>query len=279
MNKVVISALIGIAVAAAAMAAPAFGYPVPLPTLMAAAAAISLGAAMAVLTSMAMSKPSGKTSGDILLSSQIKSVKGLIIPFPKGGGAVSLSIRPETKPESLEVVKNPGSYTSKDVMVTLRSGNSNEKFNPVVLKQIFLSLLQQPNFVHLLLIDKHDEFVGYIPGFSAKREFTGSHAEIQIASYVDNVFLTDSEEKYENSVNLRQLGGAGSLDTISSEAKVLDVTAKILGGFRCLVVLERGNHRRPMGVVDFSKLTGGSFSDAVQPASGGGMLSDLRPSH
>src|SRR6185369_13916415 len=107
---------------------------------------------------------------------------------------------------------------------------------------------------HLLLLDKNDEYIGYLPGFAAKREFTSGNAESAVAKYLVKVFDDDSQ-----SAMLPQIDGAGKFDIISDEAKVSDVLAKMAGGFRRLVVLRNGYHRRPMGLVNFNDLMLGTI--------------------
>jgi hypothetical protein len=109
-----------------------------------------------------------------------------------------------------------------------------------------------------LLLDKNDECIGYLPGFAAKREFTGPNPETAVTKYVVNVFEDDS-----NSATLREIGGAGKFDTISDEAKVSDVLAKMAGGFRLLVVLKNNYHRRPVGVVNFNDFMIGAVKDSA----------------
>ncbi len=250
MNKVAISAAIGVAVGGGAMAAPYFGAHIPLPTMMAAAAALSMGAAMAVLTRSVLDKPVHHTLHANLSAVRLKKLHGLIEKFPEGGKVLSLSIRPETKAETLDVVKRPGQYAKQDIVLALRASGSTS-FNPFELKKLFLALRDQMGFVHLILRDKHDEFVGYIPGFSAKREFTGPGAEGAIARYIVEVFADPSL-----SANLRLIGGASKTDTISDEDRVSQAIERMTGGFLTLVVLDGGNHRLPIGLLNFNSLMG-----------------------
>jgi hypothetical protein len=260
MGKVAISALLGIAAAGAVLAAPYAGIHIPTAMTMMIAAALSVGAAVAVLTRMVADKSAGKTRHDMLLSMQLKEANRLIARFPDAHGFLSLSIKPDTLVDKLEVVESPGKFVSREILVTLKTDRAN-KFNPVELKRLFLALKDQPGFVHLLLVDANNEFVGYIPGFYAKREFTGSEAETQISKYVVAVFADDT-----NSANLRQIEGAGKFDVVSDEAKVSEAIVKMAGGFRRLVVLRHGYHRRPIGLVDFSDLMGETLSDQSKPS-------------
>lgn len=232
------------------MALPYAGYHIPLETMMAAAAALSMGAAAAVMTRSVIDKPAHHTLHADAGAVRLKKLPGLIARFPVEKGTLQLSVRPDTKIEMLEVVKHPANYTNKDIVVSLRAA-SGSTFNPVELKTLFRALRDQMGFVHLILLDHHDEFVGYLPGFFAKREFTGPGAEAAIARYVVEVFTDPA-----NSANLRLVDGAAKTDTISDEAKIGEAVERVTGGFRTLVVLDGGNHRKPVGIVNFSSLMG-----------------------
>src|SRR5579862_1583739 len=147
MGKVAISAAVGISVAGALLAAGYFGARLPPALLMSVAAALSVGAAMAVLTRHALEQPKDKVRGSELLGKRIRDVKDLVAAFPKGGGAVQLSIKADTAVDELEVVKNPASYVAKDIIVTLKDGGKGngpaQVFNPVTLRRLFVALKNQ----------------------------------------------------------------------------------------------------------------------------------------
>ncbi len=247
MRKVLVSAAAGSAAAAAVLAALHFGVRVSPETLMMTTAALSVGAAAAMLTRLAVETAAPKDNRARLLGKRLKDVKGLIDPFPKGAGSVQLSIRSETQAADLDIVKNPASYLDKDIVVTIKDGG--KTFNPVTLKKIFLALKQQPNFVHLLLVDKHDEFVGYIPSLRVKNEFTGDDAEVLISRYIIDVFADHA-----NSANLRVITGLGNTDTISDEDTLSKAPDRMQGGFLRLVVLHGGYHRKPIGLLHSERL-------------------------
>ncbi len=179
---------------------------------------------------------------------------GLVLKFPKLSESLALSVRPETRPEHLDVVKNPGKYSAKDIVVWLR-GSKEEKFNPVVLKQLFSALSRQGNFLHVILTAKNDEYVGYVPASYARTRFVGSDAEVQIARYIVDVFA-----EHANSVYLREIGGAGTFDTINDNAELAEAIKRMAGGFKRLVVLRNGYHRKPVGLIDFSDLMSGALN-------------------
>lgn len=176
---------------------------------------------------------------------------------PAHTGSVPLVIRPETRAEDLDTIRNPGKYKDKEILVRLRASGA-EPFNSVKLKEIFIALAKEPNFRHVLLTDKRDEYVGYIPGWFARTEFASEDADTKIAHYVVAV-LQDKAQ----SANLRQIGGAGNLDTISDGAKVAHAMERMAGGYKTLVVLDRGYHRKPIGVISFDDLIARTLGNVV----------------
>ncbi len=245
MGKVLVSAAAGGAATVAVLAA-FWGHVSP-EILMITAAALSVGAAVAVLARHIVDIPKQKDNREKFLAKRIRDIKDLIDAFPKGSGAVQLSIRSDTTADDLDIIKNPEKYLDKDVVVTIKEGG--KTFNPVMLKKIFLSLKQQPNFLHLILSDKHDEFVGYIPGHRVKNDLTGSDAEAHIARYIVDV-LAD----HANSANLRAIMGLANTDTISDEDRLSKALDKMQGGFLRLVVLHNGYHRKPAGLLHSERL-------------------------
>ncbi|HTW35851.1 MAG TPA: hypothetical protein VMD53_14630 [Rhizomicrobium sp.] len=250
MGKVLVSAAAGAVAASAVMAAFYFGVRVSPEILMMVAAALCIGAAVSVLTRVLVDTPTDKTPREKFLSKRIRDVKGLIDGFPKSDGAVQLSIRCDTVVDDLDIVKNPANYLDKDVVVTIKEAkDGNKTFNPVTLKRIFLALKQQPNFVHLILVDKHNEFVGYIPSLRVKNDFTGDDAEVLIARHIVDVFADHA-----NSANLRAINGLAATDTISDEDHLSRALDKMQGGFLRLVVLKGGYHRKPVGLLHSERL-------------------------
>jgi len=253
MGKVAIAAAAGIVAAGILLTGIYLGVQLPPALLMSVAAALSVGAATAVLTRYALDQRKDKPRGNELLGRRLRDVRDLIAAFPKGSGAVQLSIKPDSAIDELEVVKYPANYAAKDIIVTLKdSGTGNGPaavFNPVTVKRLFVALKDQANFLHVVLIDKHDEFVGYIPGFRAKNEFTGANAEGQIVKYIMDVFA-----EHARSVNLHQIDGLSNTDTISDEARLAEARARVEGGFHRLVVLHGGRHRKPIGLLHSEQL-------------------------
>jgi hypothetical protein len=256
MRRIAVAATVGVLagalLAGAYLLAPRAGISLPPTLIMVVAAATAFGSSISVML-LSLGKAAEKSGPSGIMTMQLKRAASLVEKFPGREGALDLTIRADQKVDQLEVVKNPDTYKSKDITVRLKGGG-NGKFNPIDLVQLFRSLNQQPGFIHLLLLDKNDEFIGYLPGFAAKREFTGGNAESAVAKYLIKVFDDDSQ-----SAMLPQIDGAGKFDIISDEAKVSDVLAKMAGGFRRLVVLRNGYHRRPVGLVNFNDLMLGTI--------------------
>jgi len=263
MSRIVVSTAMGIlagcALGGAYFGAPYAGMHLTPSILMVVAASAAFGSSICVIALNLFARQADKPSGSRLLSMQLKQAENLVHKFPGRDGALDLSIRPEQKVEHLEVVRHPDNYKNKDITVRLKA--SSTKFNPVDLKQLFVALNQQPGFIHLLLIDKSEEYVGYIPGFAAKHNFTGSNAETLIAKYIVEVFADDS-----NSATLPQIDGAGKGEIVSDEIKIGQLIDKMAGGFPRLIVLKNGYHRRPLGIVNFNDLMVGTLRSAVTPS-------------
>jgi hypothetical protein len=253
MGRVAFSAVVGFTVVVLLLAAPFFGLHLTPEFLTTLAAALSVGAAAAVLTRFALDRPKEKPRGSELLGKRLRDVKDLVAAFPKGSGAVQLSIRADTAIDELDVVKNPAKYATNEIIVTLKDSGKGSSpsavFNPVTLRRLFVALKDQANFLHLILVDKHDEFVGYIPSFRAKSEFAGGNAEGQIVKYIIDVFADHTR-----SVNLHQIDGLSNTDVISDEAKLSEARTRMEGGFHRLVVLHGGRHRKPVGLLHSEQL-------------------------
>jgi hypothetical protein len=266
MRRIAVAAIVGVLagllLAGAYLFAPTAGITLSPTLIMVVAAATAFGSAISVMA-LSIGKAAEKTGPAGVMTLQLKRATSMVEKFPGRDGALDLTIRADQKIDQLEVVKNPESYKSKDITVRLKGGGSG-KFNPIDLVHLFQALNQQPGFIHLLLLDKNDEYIGYLPGFAAKREFTTGSAESAVAKYLIKVFDDDSQ-----SAMLPLIDGAGKFDVINDEAKVSDVLAKMAGGFRRLVVLKNGYHRRPVGLVNFNDLMMGTIR-GVNTGSGDG---------
>ncbi len=147
--------------------------------------------------------------------------------------------------ETLDVVKHSSSYLDRPVLVTIKKSKDTRVFNPIVLKQLFAALKPFPGFLHILLTNEHDEFVGYIPAWRARTDFTGTNAETKIREYIVDVLADPS-----TSTKLRDIGGLAMEDWISDGDTVAAAARKTSEGLlRGLVICKSGRKRKPYGVI------------------------------
>ena len=248
MRKIAISAIVGIA--AAAIVAGAYvgaryaGLAVSPELLMGVAATLAFGASMAGFTLMAMSKPAEKKKPTRSTPLSDLPAKEFVQALAEDK-AVQIVMRPDSLAETLDIVKHPASYTDRPVLVTIKKNKDTRVFNPIVLKQLFTALKPLSGFLHILLTNEHDEFVGYIPAVRARTEFTGANAESQIRKYIVDVLAEPSA-----SVILREIGGLAMEDWISDDQTVADAAKRAWGGLvRGLVICKDRRKRKPYGVV------------------------------
>jgi hypothetical protein len=153
----------------------------------------------------------------------------------------------------LDVVKNPAGYSNSKFLVTFKKGSEKAAmfgpapngFNPIPIKQLFIALKDKPNFLHVLLVDEHDEYLGYIPAFYARSHFAEENSEPAIRRYIIDVLSSASA-----STVLREIGGFSTEDWVSNEDKVSVAMSRMSDRLlRGLVVLHGSHHRRPIAVV------------------------------
>jgi len=248
MKKIALSAIAGIVAAALVMGAyfgaRYAGLAISPELLMGVAATLAFGASTAGFALMAMSKPSEKkkVTGSTTFAELPASEFVQALCEDK---AVQIVMRPDSLAESLDIVKNPASYGDRPVLVTIKQGKDSKVFNPIVLKQLFVALKLFPGFRHVLLINEHDEFVGYISAARARTEFTGANAESQIRKYIVDVLAEPS-----TSVILRDITGLAMEDWISDDQSVADAAKRAWGGLvRGLVICKDRRKRKPYGII------------------------------
>jgi hypothetical protein len=167
--------------------------------------------------------------------------------FPKD--VLHLRVGTETTIERLamrhEKVFGKSPELNTKLIMTIKKGDSADKiFNPLVLEQIFSKLKQFPNFLDILLVNQHDEFIGYLPAFYARANF-GVGSASQITKWVINILANPA-----SSEELRTIGGMGKDDTISDSQTVADAAKKLWGGLkRGLIVLKGTRNRKPIGIL------------------------------
>jgi CBS domain-containing protein len=185
-DKGVVAALIGVGagllLAAAYYAASYAGLqPTPVSlTLVAAIAAFC--ASVTLLALVALPKPKKKKTEEIRLHDLPKDAYE---HFPTEGPRPV--IKPDTAAKDLSTVResNTPKYADQNIFVTIKKGKG--AFNPNVLKQIFIGLKGYANFIHILLVNEHDEYIGYLPAAYARLYMIGDNAETLIARYITDV--------------------------------------------------------------------------------------------
>ncbi|MGA7675309.1 MAG: CBS domain-containing protein [Rhizomicrobium sp.] len=254
MNKIAISTAIGVgaglALAGAYIGAPYAGVYLTPATVMVAAAVVVFGSSIALLTMTALSKTEKKKAPSTRRLRDLGADD--FAHFPKSG--VRIVVKPDSVIEELDAVRNPSSYTKKDIVLTIKKSSGKSVFNPILLKRLFVALKDFENFVHILLVNEHDEYIGYIPAAYARAFLVGSDAESLIVKYIVDVLANPGY-----SIVLRDINGLSMKACISDDALVSAAQTKVTENhLRGLVVFKDERNRKPFGVIyeeDLVKLT------------------------
>ncbi len=244
MKRVAISTAIGacagLALWGAYLGAPYAGLTLTPTTLLVSAAIVAFGSSVALLSLSAFAKPEGTAPKPWRRISHLGMDD--YKHFPRGG--VRLTLRPDTAIGELDIVRHPKSYVSKNILLTIKKGKT--LFNPIVLSQLFKALSEFAGFEHILLVNEHDEFIGYIPAMRARLYWRGPESEAAITKYIIRV-LEDPEE---NSGVLREIDALGVKAKVSDSILVTDAL-KLLSEslFRGLIVFRGERNRKPIGVI------------------------------
>jgi hypothetical protein len=234
---------------AAFFGAPYAGHPISAMTMTLAAAVSAFGASVALLTLTAMTRAEKKKPA---ATTKLRDLPANAFEhFPVGG--VRIVVKPDTAVSDFGVVRHPGDYEGRDVFVTIKKSSNRSVFNPIVLKQLFLALKDFPNFVHILLVNEHDEYIGYVPAAYARAFMVGDDAETQIARYITDVLADPGYSSV-----LREIGGFSMKkhiglavkDCIADDALVSEALRKMTENhLRGLVVFKDLRNRKPVGVL------------------------------
>ena len=246
MNKVAISAAIGIgaglALVGAYIGAPYAGVRLTPDILLVVAAVTAFGSTFAMLSLTALSKPEKKKEPSSRRLSDLADAD--FAHFPTSG--VRIVLRPDSVIEEFDVVRSPANYTKKDIFLTIKKPSGKSVFNPVLIKRLFVALKEFPNFVHILLTNEHDEYIGYIPATYVRAFMVGDDAETKIVKYIVNV-LTNPRER---SQDLHNINGLSIDETIADSEHLNDALKKMSDGlFRGFVVFKSKRNRKPVGVI------------------------------
>lgn len=242
--------VVALALAGAYFGARFGGIHVDLPVFVAVAAGLAASASFALLMVSIFARPAAaRAYAPTRLNED--PVWRFIVPF-KEAGTMQLMVRPGLPVEILlmraeRVFKNPTEHAERKIVLTLKKAKKGgEPFNPVVLKQLFETLKPFANSEHVILLNEHDEFMGYIPWASAVKEFTGDNAESKIVKNI--VEVLDDPSK---SVRLRMLGGMATQDAISDKETIYEAAKKTWfdDPMHGLVIYHGERNRKLIGII------------------------------
>lgn len=173
-------------------------------------AAFVFAATVAVFALVALERPSHSGAKATLRLNE-EPATDYIYAFA-GPKVASILARPDMTVGEMLVrhsaaMKNAPDKTDQTIALTIRSSNR-KPFASITLQQLFLTLKPFP-LDHVLLMNEKNNFVGYIPGKRALKEFIGDAAVENIDKYIVKLL----ERPSENAV-LREIGGATNDDTI-----------------------------------------------------------------
>jgi CBS domain len=256
-NKGIVASLIGVTagllLATAYFGAPYAGVQVN-PTMMTvAAAAAAFAASVGLLSFMALHKPAEKKPA---LSRKLRDLDNKAFAhFPTGG--VKLELKPDSVIEEWDIVRNASAkenYADRDILLTIKKSKAKQPFNPSVIRKLFNALKLFQGFIHITLVNEHDEFVGYMPAAYARLYLTVDGAETQIVKYIADVLANPDAGAV-----LRDIRGFSRHDTIFDHMTVRDAQKKVTEDHLYgLVVFKDKRNRKPLGVIyeeDLVKLT------------------------
>lgn len=246
MNKVAISALVGLTAAlllwGAYIGAPYVGIRLSPELLIAIAAVVAFGSSVAILTFSALSKPEKKKPKRSRQLNDLATED--YAHFPAGG--LKITLRADTVIDELDVIRNPKNYDKKDIFLTVKKSPGKQVLNPILVKRLFVALKDFENFLHILLVNEHDEYVGYIPAAYVRWNMVGDDAETKIVKYIVEVLA----EPVAKSIRLREINGLSMDETVFDNETVSAALRKVSDGlFRGLVVFKNKRNRKPSGVI------------------------------
>ncbi|MDE2183808.1 MAG: hypothetical protein KGJ78_12390 [Alphaproteobacteria bacterium] len=246
MEKAAISGAVGLGAGlllwGAYVTAPYAGITISPTAIMVLAGGVAFGSSIALMTFVVLNRPEPRHPKPWRRIADLSVADYL--HFPRSG--VRLVVKPDTMIRELDICRHPTSYASKDVVLTIKKASGKAIFNPLLLAELFKNLSGFANFLHVLLVNEHDEFVGYIPAYYARTQMVGAQGEGKITKYIIDV-LSDPPSK---SVQLREIGGLSVYETISDKTLITDALKRLSEGlFRGFVVFPGHRNRKPIGVI------------------------------
>jgi hypothetical protein len=227
MKKRLVAALIGVGAGGLAVgayyAASQTGIHLRPEMVVAAAAVLAFASAVSVFALVAMDRPSYSGARATLLLNE-EPATGFIFSF-KGPNTAPILARPDMSVGEMlvrygDAFRNPPDQMTKAIVLTLK-GSSKKPFASITLQQLFLTL-KPFHLEHVLLTNERGDFIGYIPGKRASKEFTGDKAVESIDKFIVKILENPSD-----SAKLREIGGANSDDTVAETDNTQSAEAKI----------------------------------------------------
>ena len=248
MWKRLIAALIGVAggvlLAGAYFGALYAGVHIKPDVVVAVAAACVFAGAVAVFALVAMDRPAFRSAKAALLLNERPATEYIF--YFKGADILQVSAKPDMAVGEMlvrfgEAFKAPPDKMTKPIVVTLK-GSSKKPFATMTLQQLF-AMLKPYNLEHVLLMNEKDEFIGYIPGKRAVKEFTAEKAMDAIDKYIIKVL-----SKPEECAVLRDIGGATREDTVAENDTAFQAQAKLWANEKVQgLILHK--HLKPVGFI------------------------------
>ena len=226
------------------------GHPLDLSIMAAMAAVLAASCSVALVAVSLFGRPVGGHAYQATRLSE-DPVWRFIVPF-KEAAALPLLVRPGLPADILlmrneRIFKNPSENADRKIVMTIKKAKKGGPvFNPVVLKELFGKLKDFTKSEHVILINEHDEFMGYIPWASAVKDFTGDNAETKIVKNIVEVFDDPSK-----STRLRAMGGMATQDLISDADTIHEAAKKTWNDdpMHGLVVYHANRNRKLVGII------------------------------
>jgi hypothetical protein len=213
----------GLVLAAAYGALLYFGIPLKPEWIIGGTASLVFAGAVAVFSLVAMDRPAFRPARAALVLNE-DPAKEFVFYF-RAPEMLQITAKPDMAVGEMlvrfgDAFKAGPEKMTKAISLTIKGGTK-KPFATITLQQLF-ALLKPFNLEHVLLTNDKDEFVGYIPGKRALKEFGGDKAMEAIDKYIVKLLMNPQE-----SAILRELGGATAEDTFDETGYAMDAQARI----------------------------------------------------
>jgi hypothetical protein len=250
LGALLVGVLVAVLLAAAYFAPPYLGVQVDPAKVLAVGVILTAGASLAALVYSISNRPAPVHGGRITTISPLNEdpVKRFIALFnDPDATTVTVTATPGMSTSEIlsrhsETLKDPEKCADKRIVFVIKAGR--KMFNPLDLKGVFEKLKAFDTFYHVLLLNEKEEFVGYIPAETAKKDFMGENGETKITKFIVDV-LADPKK----SETLRTMRGAAQDDTVDESIDIRAAAQKMWVNekVQTLIVMRRN---KPIGVLD-----------------------------